>query len=74
VAGGRAAEVTAVDAPRRQGFVTSLAVVALSMLFVDHRRAGTGLMPLSVAMLVVGGGFGPPVLACWRARLPVERG
>lgn len=50
------------DAPRRQGFVTSLAVVALSMLFVDHRRAGTGLVPLSVAMLVVGGGFGPPVL------------
>lgn len=41
--------------------VASLAVVAWSLLALDRRHAGAGLVVLSVAMLVVGGGFGPPI-------------
>lgn len=42
--------------------VASLAVVAWSLFALDRRHAGAGLVLLSVAMLVVGGGFGPPIL------------
>lgn len=40
----------------------SLAVVLWSALFVQRRRGGLGLIALSVAMLLSGGGFGPPLI------------
>jgi hypothetical protein len=42
--------------------VASLAVVAWSLFFLDRQHAGLALVLLSVAMLVVGGGFDPPIL------------
>jgi len=64
--------------------LVSLAVVARAVL-VRGRRQGRALILLSVLMLVVGGGFGPPILGIlagvaemgmgrpaewWRERLP----
>lgn len=40
----------------------SLAVVAWAARYLDHRYAGRVLAALSVLMLLVGGGIGPPVL------------
>ncbi|HEX6335611.1 MAG TPA: hypothetical protein VFZ85_01540 [Jiangellaceae bacterium] len=40
----------------------SLAVIAWALRFLDHRYGGRGLAALSVLMLLVGGGFGPPIL------------
>jgi hypothetical protein len=42
--------------------VVSLAVMLWAVAFVEHRHAGRDLAILSVAMLLVGGGFGPPIL------------
>jgi len=42
--------------------LVSLAVILWSVAFVEHRHGGRDLAILSVAMLVVGGGFGPPML------------
>lgn len=42
--------------------VVSLAVLAWAVAFADHRYAGRVLVLLSVLMLLVGGGFGPPVV------------
>lgn len=42
--------------------VVSLALLAWAVGFFDRRHAGSGLVLLSVAMLMVGGGFGPPLL------------
>src|SRR5947209_6179077 len=42
--------------------LASLAVVTWAVGFADHRRAGRGLVLLSVVMLLFGGGFGPPAL------------
>lgn len=40
----------------------SVGVAWWSLSFADHRHGGRGLAGLSVLMLLVGGGFGPPVL------------
>ena len=40
----------------------SVAVALWAVRFADHRYGGRGLAALSVLMLLVGGGFGPPVL------------
>lgn len=40
----------------------SIAVALWSVRFADHRYGGRGLAALSMLMLLVGGGFGPPVL------------
>ena len=40
----------------------SLAVVAWALRFLDHKYGGRGLAVLSILMLMVGGGFGPPIL------------
>ncbi|HEX6329537.1 MAG TPA: hypothetical protein VFZ72_23440 [Jiangellaceae bacterium] len=42
--------------------VVSLAVFTWAVVFVDRRYGGRVLVLLSVLMLLVGGGFGPPVL------------
>lgn len=42
--------------------VASTAVLIWAGAFLDRPRAGTGLVVLSAVMLLVGGGFGPPVL------------
>ncbi|HEX6255573.1 MAG TPA: hypothetical protein VFZ70_07140 [Euzebyales bacterium] len=42
--------------------LASSAVIAWSWRALDRPRAGTGLVLLSAAMLLVGGGFGPPIL------------
>ena len=50
---------------RVTGIVTiavSLVVVVWSLSFLRRRHAGTVLVLLSVAMLAVGGGFGPPIV------------
>jgi hypothetical protein len=40
----------------------SVAVALWAVRFADHRYGGRGLAVLSILMLLVGGGFGPPVL------------
>lgn len=40
----------------------SVAVALWAVRFADHRYGGRGLAALSMLMLLVGGGFGPPVL------------
>lgn len=40
----------------------SVAVAWWAVRFADHQHGGRGLAGLSVLMLLVGGGFGPPVL------------
>jgi hypothetical protein len=42
--------------------LASLAVILWAVVFVDGRHGGRGLVLLSVVMLLVGGGFGPPML------------
>ncbi len=42
--------------------VVSLALLAWAVGFFDRRHAGSGLVLLSVAILMVGGGFGPPLV------------
>jgi hypothetical protein len=42
--------------------VVSLTFLAVATLFVDRRGAALGLLTLSVLLLLVGGGFGPPFL------------
>ena len=42
--------------------LASLGVVLWAVAFVDRRHGGAVLAGLSVLMLLVGGGFGPPVL------------
>jgi hypothetical protein len=42
--------------------LVSLAVILWSVAFVDRRHGGRDLAILSLAMLLVGGGFGPPML------------
>lgn len=42
--------------------VASLAVLVWAVAFVDRRHGGRGLVLLSLGMLLVGGGFGPPLL------------
>jgi hypothetical protein len=65
--------------------VVALAVVVFSALFVQRKNGGAILILLSIAMLLVGGGFAPPILGIlagaagtgirapytwWRAHLP----
>jgi hypothetical protein len=67
--------------------VVSLAVIVWSAVFVQRKGGGRVLMVLSIVMLLVGGGFGPPTLGLlagvagtgigapltgWRKRLPVN--
>ena len=47
----------------------SVAVAWWAVRFADHRYGGRGLAGLSVLMLLVGGGFGPPVLGLLAALL-----
>jgi hypothetical protein len=42
--------------------VVSSALIVWSVRALDRRRAGTGLVLLSATMVLVGGGFGPPIL------------
>jgi hypothetical protein len=42
--------------------LVSLAVLLLVTLFIQHRHGGATLILLSVIWLLVGGGFGPPLL------------
>ncbi|MGB7296919.1 MAG: hypothetical protein WBC70_15145 [Candidatus Aminicenantales bacterium] len=43
--------------------IFSLAVIVWSAAFLERKRGGLVLLLLSVGMLLVGGGFGPPTLA-----------
>jgi hypothetical protein len=67
--------------------IVSLAVIVWSAAFVQRRKGGVVLILLSIAMLLVGGGFGPPLigilagvaglginapLTWWRRHLPVN--
>lgn len=45
--------------------VVSVALIAWCVFFLDRPHAGSGLVLLSVLMLSVGGGFGPPVLGAF---------
>ncbi|KUK27634.1 MAG: Uncharacterized protein XD60_0050 [Acetothermia bacterium 64_32] len=42
--------------------IVSLAVIVWSVAFVQRKRGGLILILLSTAMLLVGGGFGPPIM------------
>lgn len=42
--------------------LVALALFAVVLRFADHRHAGLTIVAISVALLLVGGGFGPPVL------------
>lgn len=42
--------------------IVSLAVIVWSVAFVQRKRGGLILILLSIAMLLVGGGFGPPII------------
>lgn len=42
--------------------IVSLAVIVWSVAFVQRRNGGMILILLSIAMLLVGGGFGPPTI------------
>jgi len=63
----------------------SLLLIAWSVVFIGRRHGGLTMMIISVALLLVGGGFGPPLLGIilgaagtrigkpltwWRAHLP----
>ena len=67
--------------------IVSLAVIVWAAAFVQRRRGGVVLVFLSIAMLLVGGGFGPPLigilagiagaginapLTWWRSHLPAD--
>jgi hypothetical protein len=52
--------------------VASLAVLLWAMAAVNHRHGGSGLVLLSAVMLLVGGGFGPPVLGVLAGRRPEQ--
>jgi hypothetical protein len=67
--------------------IVSLAVIVWSAVFVHRKNGGRVLVSLSIAMLLVGGGFGPPIIGIlagvagcgirspltgWRKRLPVN--
>lgn len=42
--------------------IVSLAVIVWSIAFVQRKRGGLFLLLLSIAMLLVGGGVGPPII------------
>lgn len=42
--------------------IVSLAVIVWSVAFIQRKRGGLILILLSTAMLLAGGGFGPPIL------------
>jgi hypothetical protein len=42
--------------------IVSLAVIVWAIFFVKNRNGGLVLAGLSIAMMLVGGGFGPPVM------------
>jgi len=64
----------------------SLVVMAWSVVFVQKKHGGLILIFLSIALLLVGGGFGPPIIGFlagvaglginsqtrWSARLPIK--
>lgn len=67
--------------------LVSLAVLVWSAVFVQRKNGGRLLIVLSIAMLLVGGGFGPPIIGMlagvagtginapltrWRQRLPAN--
>ena len=67
--------------------LVSLAVIFWSIVFVQRKNGGLILLLLSIAMLLVGGGFAPPIIGIlasmaglginspyhwWRAHLPVS--
>lgn len=67
--------------------IVSLAVIVWSVAFVQRKNGGLILLLLSIAMLLVGGGFAPPVIGVlasvsglginsphnwWRTHLPVN--
>jgi hypothetical protein len=67
--------------------IVSLAVIVWAVAFVQRRKGGVVLVFLSIAMLLVGGGFGPPLigilagvagaginapLTWWRSHLPAN--
>jgi hypothetical protein len=67
--------------------IVSLAVIVWSVAFVQRKKGGLILILLSIAMLLVGGGFGPPIIGIlagvaglginapytwWRTHLPVN--
>jgi len=67
--------------------VVSLAIIIWAVAYVQRRKGGVVLVFLSIAMLLVGGGFGPPLigilagvagaginspLSWWRSHLPAN--
>ena len=66
--------------------IFSLAVIVWSVMFVQRKQGGLVLVLLSIAMLLVGGGFAPPVMGIlagvaglginarkwWGTRLPIN--
>lgn len=67
--------------------IVSLAAIIWSVAFVQRKHSGLTLILLSIAMLLVGGGFGPPIIGLlagvaglginapyvwWRTHLPVN--
>ncbi len=67
--------------------IASLSVIVWAMLFVQKKNGGLFQLLLSIAMLLVGGGFGPPIIGIlagvaglgidapytwWRTHLPVN--
>lgn len=66
--------------------IFSLAVMVWSVMFVQRKQGGLVLILLSIAMLIVGGGFAPPVMGIlagvaglginarkwWGTRLPIN--
>jgi hypothetical protein len=67
--------------------IVSLAAIIWSVTFVQRKHGGLILILLSIAMLLVGGGFGPPIIGIlagvaglginapytwWRTHLPVN--
>lgn len=67
--------------------LTSLAIIVWSALFIGRQHGGRVMILLSVALLLVGGGFGPPIIGIlagvagtgidapltgWRRRLPTN--
>jgi hypothetical protein len=67
--------------------IVSLAVIVWSVAFVRRKHSGLILLLLSIALLLVGGGFGPPIIGVlagvgglginapytwWRTHLPIN--
>ncbi len=67
--------------------LTSLAIIVWSVAFVQRKHGGRVLILLSIAMMLVGGGFGPPIIGIlagvagtginaphsgWRRRIPAS--